>query len=248
MCSAFLGGRDLESQIIFATIGSIANYAKDLGGCDMLLVDECHNINSANKGQYRKFIAALQRYGNPHLCVIGFTGTSFRGNGVWLHHGDDPLFHGIATNITMTELLESGHLTPLVIDRETLQLGDVQADVDFWQAAAKAATKNVIDASKLQAEIERLKYGKPEDVYYALKSAFEGQYYEMGCVIEDFESDAVSGDIEEVLCAVITVAEQPNVFMARIPANNKADAYTKAFETREEAQAAIDLAKEQAND
>lgn len=125
VCSASLGRRDLESQIIFATIGSIANHAKDLGRCDMLLVDECHNINPANKGQYRKFIAALQRYGNSHLCVIGFTGTPFRGNGVWLHHGDDPLFHGIATNITMTELLESGHLTPLVIDRETPQLGDV---------------------------------------------------------------------------------------------------------------------------
>ena len=125
VCSAALGRKDLDSQIIFATIGSIANHAKDLGRCDMLLVDECHNINSSNKGQYRRFIGDLQRYGNPYLCVIGFTGTPFRGNGIWLHHGDDPLFHGIATSVTMTELLDSGHLSPLVIDRDTPQMGDL---------------------------------------------------------------------------------------------------------------------------
>lgn len=124
ICSASIGRKDLDSQIIFATIGSIAKYAKDLGRCDMLLVDECHNINSANTGQYRKFISDLQRFGNPHLCVIGFTGTPFRGNGVWLHHGEDPLFHGIATNVTMTELLESGHLSPLIVDTATPQLVD----------------------------------------------------------------------------------------------------------------------------
>ena len=125
ICSASLGSKDTQSQIVFATIGSIYNHADVLGRVDILLVDECHNINSKKAGMYRTFIDKIQQYGNPHLCVIGFTGTPFRGDGVWLHHGDDPLFHGIATQVGMSELLELGYLSPLVVDRETPTLGDI---------------------------------------------------------------------------------------------------------------------------
>jgi DNA repair protein RadD len=124
VCSAALGGKDLQSQIIFATIGSIARKADVLGRVDLLLVDECHGINSSAKGMYRHFIDEVKRFGNPNLCVIGFTGTPFRGNGVWLHHGEDVLFNGVATKVSMTELLKSGHLSPLVVDDETPQLID----------------------------------------------------------------------------------------------------------------------------
>ena len=124
VCSASLGSKDVQSQIVFATIGSIYNHADVLGRVDILLVDECHNINSKKAGMYRTFIDNIQQYGNPHLCVIGFTGTPFRGDGVWLHHGDDPLFHGIATQVGMSELLELGYLSPLVVDTTTPTLGD----------------------------------------------------------------------------------------------------------------------------
>ena len=124
VCSASLGSKDVQSQIVFATIGSIYNHADVLGRVDILLVDECHNINSKKAGMYRTFIDNIQQYGNPHLCVIGFTGTPFRGDGVWLHHGEDPLFHGIATQVGMSELLELGYLSPLVVDTTTPTLGD----------------------------------------------------------------------------------------------------------------------------
>jgi DNA repair protein RadD len=124
ICSASLGQQDFDSQIIFATIGSIAKYAHELGQVHILLVDECHNINPNNSGQYREFINDLKHYGNPHLCVIGFTGTPFRGNGYWLWQGDDPLFAGTATRVTMDELLVQGYLAPLVVDGDTPQLVD----------------------------------------------------------------------------------------------------------------------------
>lgn len=124
VCSASLGRKDTESQIVFATIGSIYNHADVLGRVDILLVDECHNINSKKAGMYRTFIDKIQQYGNPHLCVIGFTGTPFRGDGIWLHHGEDPLFHGIATQVGMSELLDLGYLSPLVVDAATPTMGD----------------------------------------------------------------------------------------------------------------------------
>jgi len=124
ICSASLGQQDFDSQIIFATIGSIARYAHELGSVHILLVDECHNINPNNSGMYREFINDLKHYGNPHLCVIGFTGTPFRGDGVWLWQGTDPLFAGTAARVSMDELLLQGYLSPLVVESETPQLVD----------------------------------------------------------------------------------------------------------------------------
>lgn len=124
ICSASLGSQDFDSQIIFATIGSIAKYAHELGKVHILLVDECHNINPNNSGQYREFINDLKRFGNPHLCVIGFTGTPFRGDGVWLWQGTEPLFAGTATRVSMDELLLQGYLAPLVVEGDTPQLVD----------------------------------------------------------------------------------------------------------------------------
>ncbi|WP_131669219.1 DEAD/DEAH box helicase [Psychrobacter pygoscelis] len=124
VCSASLGHKDVESQIIFATIGSIAKRAHELGTVNLLIVDECHNVNPDNAGMYRSFINDLKTYGSPYLCVIGFTGTPFRGDGVWLWQGKDPLFAGTATRVSMDELLEQGYLAPLVVDIDTPKMID----------------------------------------------------------------------------------------------------------------------------
>lgn len=119
VCSASLGQKDMNSQIIFATIGSIAKYAHELGKVNILIIDECHNVNSDNAGMYRSFIEDIKKYGSPYVCVIGFTGTPFRGDGIWLWQGKDPLFAGTATRVTMDELLKLGFLSPLVVDQGT---------------------------------------------------------------------------------------------------------------------------------
>ena len=125
ICSGDLG-KDTRSQIIFGTIQTLANRTADLGRVDILLVDECHNINPKNVGRYREFIGDLQRYGSPALCVIGLTGTPFRGNGVWLTAEKDAIFEGIAATVSMDDLLEAGYLAPLVVDSETPEMtGDL---------------------------------------------------------------------------------------------------------------------------
>lgn len=111
--SAGAGRKDLGCQITYATIGSIWKDAHKLGRIDIVLADECHLINPKDAGMWRSFLKDLARY-CPTARTIGWTGTPFRGNGVWLTAGDDALFTNIATRVTMRELLDLGFLSPLV--------------------------------------------------------------------------------------------------------------------------------------
>ena len=112
--SASLGQKMPSADVIVATIGSIYRDAHLLGNIKVVIVDECHLINpdGAEAGRFRKFLTELAR-----LCsfrVVGYTASPFRGNGVWLTDGKDPLFTGIACTVTAQELLDSNHLAPLV--------------------------------------------------------------------------------------------------------------------------------------
>jgi DNA repair protein RadD len=111
--SAGAGRKDLGCQITYATIGSIYRDAHLLGRIDIVLADECHLINPKDTGMWRKFLTDLAKY-CPSARTIGWTGTPFRGNGVWLTAGDEPLFTNVATRVTMRELLDLGFLSPLV--------------------------------------------------------------------------------------------------------------------------------------
>lgn len=112
--SASLGRKVPDADVIVATIGSIYRDAHLLGVVRCVVVDECHLVNPTgpDAGRYRKFLGNLAK-----LCafrVVGFTATPFRGDGVWLTSGEDPLFTGIAATITAQELLDSNHLAPLI--------------------------------------------------------------------------------------------------------------------------------------
>ena len=111
--SAAIKRKQLGCQLTYATIGSVYKQAFNLGRIDIVLADECHLINPKDAGMWRSFLRDLAKC-NPNTRVIGWTGTPFRGNGVWLTAGEEPLFTNIATRVKMTELLELGFLAPLV--------------------------------------------------------------------------------------------------------------------------------------
>jgi DNA repair protein RadD len=119
--SAGLKSRNLENRIIYATIGSIYKRWHQLGHIDLLLIDEAHNVSAKDRGMYRDMIRNLHQV-CPNMRVIGWTGTAFHGNGVWLHDGDEPLFTDIAARVTMRELLDQGYLAPLVTPKTTTRL------------------------------------------------------------------------------------------------------------------------------
>lgn len=111
--SASFGRKQLGRQVTFATIGSIYKDAHKLGRIDLVLADECHLISTKEAGMWRKFLKDLSTY-CPAVRVIGWTGTDFRGNGVFLTDGKEPLFTHVATRVSMRELLDLGYLAPLI--------------------------------------------------------------------------------------------------------------------------------------
>lgn len=130
--SAAMGRKDHapDFDIIATTIGTIANYHPgNLGKVGLVIIDEAHLVPTKDQGQYRKFISALQVY-NPKVRVLGLTATPYRGNGVWLHMGEDPLFSGIATRVEMSELLDRGYLSPLITGRSDMTISAEGARID----------------------------------------------------------------------------------------------------------------------
>lgn len=115
--SASLGKKHL-ADITIATIGSIYRHAADIanaiGSVAMIHADECHLIGSKEEGMWRTFISDMRRYSNPQLRVVGWTGTPFKGSGVWLTQGEKPLFTHITARVKIKQLLELGFLAPLV--------------------------------------------------------------------------------------------------------------------------------------
>ena len=117
--SASLGRKQPDADVIVATIGSIAKNAHLLGNIRCVVIDEAHLVNPDGAGQYRQFLNDLARY--CVFRVVGFTATPFRGNGVWLTDGDEPLFTGIAHETPVSELLHAGYLSPLIRPIDAIQ-------------------------------------------------------------------------------------------------------------------------------
>ena len=137
------------AQVTYCTIGSIAKKAHLLGHIDLILADECHLINPREEGMWRTLISDVKRY-CPDVRVIGWTGTPFRGDGVWLTAGDTPLFTHIATKVKMKELLELGYLAPLVAGGNSYKVSAegvaVQnGDYNIKQLAARVDRSDVIE-------------------------------------------------------------------------------------------------------
>jgi DNA repair protein RadD len=112
--SASLGKKQHHADVIVATIGSIHKSAHLLGDIKVVIIDEAHLVSpkASDAGMYRTFLAKL-----GEICqfrTVGMTATPFRGNQVWLTDGDEPLFTGIASNVSMRELLDQDFLAPLI--------------------------------------------------------------------------------------------------------------------------------------
>lgn len=113
--SASLREKNNDGDVVIAGIQSIHRKAHILQSPspDVVIVDECHLIPHDGEGMYRRFLADMKKI-NPHIRVIGMTATPFRKKGGLLHKGEGALFHGIAYEIGILDLLERGYLSPLI--------------------------------------------------------------------------------------------------------------------------------------
>lgn len=112
--SAGLGRRDRHSQILFASVQSVANYqAGALGDRDLVIIDEAHLVPTKQAGQYRTLLDKL-RDRVPDLRVLGLTATPYRLDSGRLDEGADKLFDQIVYTYDIAKGIEDGYLSPLV--------------------------------------------------------------------------------------------------------------------------------------
>lgn len=121
---ATAGRRDLDKQITFCSIQSVYKHAYKFGTVTMLFIDECHLISEETESTYRAFISQLLDI-NPHLKIVGLSGTPYRLKGGLLIEGEDALFQHLipakACDMEMGTLTRLGFLCPLVTPNEPLE-------------------------------------------------------------------------------------------------------------------------------
>jgi len=124
ICSAGLGSYDLNHQVVYAGIQTIANRVEGCVRVDLLVIDEAHRISSDDDSQYKKVIDYLLLI-NPKMRIIGLTATPFReGQGMltWATKGKKqdngeyeiipPLFTNICYELKISTAIEQGYLCP----------------------------------------------------------------------------------------------------------------------------------------
>lgn len=120
--SASVGQKCPDRDVIVATIGSIYRNAHLFGNIKMVIIDECHLVSPDGAGMYRQFLTELATY--CKFRTFGLTATPFRGNGVWLTSGTDPLFCGIAHETKIQTLIDQEFLSPLIRPVDALTMID----------------------------------------------------------------------------------------------------------------------------
>ena len=94
--------KDPTGDTVFAMVQTLVRNLERLPEVDVLTVDEAHHAPATT---YRKIIdAAYER--NPNLKLLGVTATPVRGD----KHGLRTVFDNVSDQITITELVKSGHL------------------------------------------------------------------------------------------------------------------------------------------
>lgn len=120
--SAGLGRRDMNNDIIFASIDSVYSKWGHFPKFHAIIIDEAHRIPPAGEGKYRTFIKGCQSI-NPKIRTIGFTATPYRlGCGNICHA--DHILNEICYEANVGDLIDQGYLCRL-----RSKIGDIQPDL-----------------------------------------------------------------------------------------------------------------------
>lgn len=192
--SASLGRKVPNADVIVATIGSIYKDAHLLGNIKCVIIDEAHLVNPDGKeaGRFRKFLNDLAKTCN--FRVVGTTATPFRGNGVWLTDGEDPLFTGIAATVTVGELLEAGYLAPLI-----RPIDAITAHIDTTGVKTTGGDYNIAELS------ERIESALPGVAENAVKLAVDRKkWIAFTATVENAQHLRNQLQQRGITCAVVT--------------------------------------------
>lgn len=166
--SASAGKKQLGEPITIGGPLSIVRVTKKIGHCDLLLVDEAHDISHKDEGSYRKIINDLMAI-NPSMRVIGFTASPFR-----LGHGlitDKPaIFDALIEPVSIEELIFKGHLAILRSKQTGFKLdtsGVHKRGGDFIESELQAAVDTSDNNEAMVDEVIKRADGRKSWMFFA---------------------------------------------------------------------------------
>ena len=143
------GEWDLSKQV---TVGSIQSIEKDKLNFNLIVCDECHNLDD-QKGKYIDFLKH-QMDMNPKTKVVGFTATPYRADG--FIYGDKKFWRKPSFERGLSYFIDLGMLVlPIAkqpnhlidVSRFRVRMGEyVQADIDKETLDAKKSLNQAVDA------------------------------------------------------------------------------------------------------
>lgn len=117
ICSASLNQFDISKRVTISTVQTFINRVDDYDGCDLLILDEVHNVSLGNGSQYEVVINKLREKVN-NVRILGTSSTPHRlGHGYIYGNrcvkGGVNLFKEVGYQIKYAELLKLGYLCPM---------------------------------------------------------------------------------------------------------------------------------------
>lgn len=166
--SASAGKKQLGEPITIGGPLSIVRVTKKIGHCDLLLVDEAHDISHKDEGSYRKIINDLMVI-NPSMRVIGFTASPFR-----LGHGmitDKPaIFDDLLDPVSIEELIFKGYLATLRSKQTSFKFdtsGVHKRGGDFVESELQAAVDTSDNNEAMIDEVIKRSDGRKSWMFFA---------------------------------------------------------------------------------
>lgn len=158
MYSASLGIRDIK-KITVASIQSIWKLPGFFKSFGVVIIDECHLINSEEEGMYRDFLSQIP------ANYVGLTATPYRTKHGYIHEGPNALFNCLVYDLTSMEnfnrLTEEGYLCPLYSKRTSLSMNPEGVRMVAGEFSQKGLSEK-LDRENItkQAVSETIKFGK----------------------------------------------------------------------------------------
>ncbi len=122
--SAGLKSRDTQENVIVAGIQSVYNKACELEAFDIVMIDECHLLNSSSDDSMYKSLLKDMKVINPNVRLIGLTATPFRLKGGLICKPEN-ILNQICYEAGLKEMIQQGYLSPLVA-----RAGRAEADLE----------------------------------------------------------------------------------------------------------------------
>ena len=157
---------------------------------DLLVIDEAHHVAA---DRYRRIIDRA-RDRNPDICVFGVTATPNRGD----KKGLRPVFSNVSDQISIGELIASGHLVPprtFVIDVGTQDaLNSVRKTVDDFDMQAVDAIMNQTPITEAVIRHWKEKAGDRQTVVFC-STVDHARNVKEALIADGINADMIYGDM-----------------------------------------------------